>query len=211
MHSPRKVSYKSVSKGMVFILGLVLVFMIIRVESAEVNGQITESTTWDLKHSPFELTGDTQIWKSSKPEEIVELRIEPGVEVNLKEFSIIAGSKQEPVQGHPHYQGRIIADHVRFLGKGCVVLAYGEKNYISNCLFDSVHLLLGGETGTVSSGKIQNITMKHADIIIHSGKWEIVGGKLLNGTISHKALAIPGKVSPESQYIHFFMKMISLP
>jgi len=135
--------------------------------------------------------------------EIVELRIESGVEVNLKGFRIIAGSKQ-PVQGHTCYPGRIIADRVRFLGKGDVVLAYGEKNLILNCLFDSVHLLLGGETKTISSGKIQNITMNHADIIIYAGKWEIAGGKLLNGTISHKSPAIPGILSPNLNTFIFY-------
>lgn len=195
MHSSKKVNYKSVSKGMVFILGLVLVLMITRAESAEVSGQITENTTWELKNSPFELKGDVRIWKRSESAEVVELKIEPGVEVNLKGFRIIAGSKQ-PVQGHTCYPGRVIADQVRFFGKGCVVLAYGEKNDILNCMFDSVHLFLGGETGTISSGKILNITMNHADIIIYAGKWEIVGGKLLNGTISHKSPAIPGILSP---------------
>ncbi len=209
MHSPRNVNYTRASKGMVFILGFVLAFIITRAESAEVSGQVTESSTWDLKHSPFELKGDVQIWKRSESAEIVELKIEPGVEVNLKGFRIIAGG--QPVQGHTHYSGRIIADQVRFFGKGNVVLAYGEKNYLSNCLFDSVHLLLGGETKTISSGKIQNITMNHADIIIYAGKWEIAGGKLFNGTISYKAPAIPGMMSTESQYIQFFMNMISLP
>lgn len=209
MLSSKKVNYKSVSKGMVFILGLVLAFMTTRAESAEVSGQITENTTWDLKHSPFELKGDVQIWKRSESAEIVELKIEPGVEVNLKGFRIIAGG--QPIQGVTHCPGRIIADHARFFGKGNVVLAYGEKNNISNCLFDSVHLFLGSETKTISSGKIQNITMNHANIIIYAGKWEIAGGKLLNGTISYKAPAVPGMMSTESQYIQFFMNMISLP
>jgi len=210
MRSSKKANYKSVSKGIIFILGLALAFMITRAECKEVSGQITENTTWDLKHSPFELTGDIRIWKNAEPAEIVELKIEPGVEVNLKGFRIIAGSEQ-PVKGHPHYPGRIIAEHVRFLGTGKVVLACGEKNDLSNCLFDAVHLLLGGETKTISSGKIQNITMNHADIIIYAGKWEIAGGKLLNGTISYKAPAAPGMMSTESQYIQFFMNMISLP
>jgi hypothetical protein len=210
MHSSKKGNCKSVSNGMVFILGLILAFLITRAESAEVSGQITESTRWDLNHSPFELKGDVQIWNRSESAEIVELKIEPGVEVNLKGFRIIAGSIQ-PVKGHPYYPGRILADHVRFFGKGNVVLACGEKNNISNCLFDSVHLFLGSETKTKSSGKIQNITMNHANIIIYAGKWEIAGGKLFNGTISYKATGIPGTMSPESQYIQFFMNMISLP
>ncbi len=210
MHSSRNINYKSVSKGMIFILGLVLAVMITRAECKEVSAQITENTTWDLKHSPFELIGDVQIWKRSESAEIVELKIVPGVVVNLKGFRIIAGSEQ-PIKGHSYYPGRIIADHVRFFGKGNVVLAYGEKNDISNCFFDSIHLLLGSATKTISSGKIQNITMNHADIIIYAGKWEIAGGKLLNGTISYKAPAVRGMRSTESQYIQFFMNMISLP
>ncbi len=203
MHASKKVNCKSASKGMVFILGFVLALMITRAESAEVSGQITENTTWDLKHSPFELKGDVQIWKRSESAEIVELRIESGVEVNLKGFRIIAGSKQS-IPELTCYPGRIIADRVRFLGKGKVVLAYGEKNVILNCLFDSVHLLLGGETKTISSGKIQNVTMNHADIIIYAGKWEIAGGKLLNGTISHKSPAIPGILSPNLNTFIFY-------
>ncbi|MFH2064386.1 MAG: hypothetical protein ABIK15_04210 [Pseudomonadota bacterium] len=201
--------YRIKRQMLLLLAGFFFACLISPADGTELGGQILENTTWRLDGSPMILTGDIRIWNKSELVGTVELRIEPGVEVNLNGFSITAGDQAD--KDRPPNKGRIIAEDVRFFGKGNVVLACGEENKISNCLFEDVHLLLGGKTCTNSSGKIQNITMKYSDIIIHTGKWEVMGGKLLNGTISHQGFKTPGMSFQKEQYMNFFINLISFP
>lgn len=208
--TPKTISgYGVVRQVLLLCIGFFSLYWISAAEGAEVGGQITKNTTWKLECSPIMVIENVRIWNQSDLACTVELRIEPGVKVNLNGFAITAGDQADK-DHHPN-KGRIIADSVHFFGKGNVLLACGEENKISNCLFEDVHLFLGGKTSANSSGKIQNITMKYSNIIIYTGKWEVMGGKLLNGTISHQGLKIPGMAPQTEQYINFFMNIISYP
>ena len=177
--------------------------------AAEVGGRIITSAVWDQAHSPYLLTGDVRIGGSPDQNQTVELKIEPGVEVKLNGFKIHAGDASEKDGGG--YKGRLVADQAKFVGKGGIELFFGDENLISKSSFDRVNLILGKNSNTVSSGSIQNITMINANIIVQGGNWKIAGGKIINGSITHKSLGIPGIGPKTGRFLNFFMDMVTSP
>ncbi|MBW1897717.1 MAG: hypothetical protein JRI61_01510 [Deltaproteobacteria bacterium] len=177
--------------------------------AAEVGGRINTSVVWDRSHSPYSLTGDVRIGESPDKSGTVELKIEPGVEVKLNGFKIHAGSA--PEKGGGGYKGRVVADQVKFVGKGGIELLFGDENLISESSFDRVNLVLGKNANTVSSGSIQNITMINANIIVQGGNWKIVGGKIINGSITHRNIGLPGLGGKTGRFLNFFMDMVTSP
>jgi len=175
----------------------------------EVGGKITTSVVWDRPHSPYLLTGDVRLGGSPDQSGTVKLKIEPGVEVKLNGFRIYAGAASE--KGGKGYKGCVVADQAKFVGKGGIELLFGDENLISESSFDQVHLVLGKNANTVSSGSIQNITMVNANIIVQGGNWKITGGKIINGSITHRNVGIPNLGGKTGRFLNFFMDMVTSP
>ena len=201
--------YRSLTRFLLFSLIFFTVCLPFIAVATEVGGRITTSMVWDRPHSPYFLTGDVRIGGTPDQSGIVELKIEPGVEVNLNGFKIHAGDA--PEKGGGGYKGRVVADQTKFVGKGGIELLFGDENLISESWFNQVNLVLGKNSNTVSSGSIQNITMVNANIIVQGGNWKIAGGKIINGSITHKSLDIPGLGGKTARFLNFFMDMVTSP
>lgn len=203
------IRFRRFSRLLLLSLIFTVAFFPVIAGATEVGGRITTSTVWSQTHSPYLLTGDVRIGSSPDQPGTVELKIEPGVEVKLNGFKIRAGDA--PETGGEGYQGRVVAAQARFVGKGGVELFFGDENLISESSFEQAHLILGKNSNIVSSGSIQNITMINANIIVQGGNWKIAGGKIVNGSITHKNLGIPGLGGKTGRFLNFFMDMVTSP
>jgi len=169
---------------------ILALFIISDLYSADVSGNISSNTTWDLAGSPYNVVGTVTVYSGAT------LSIESGVTVNFPNdgYQIQVGYTTSST-------GTLIADNVTFtcpdVNDTRVVILENSDATISNCTFDNVYLQIERTNPSVTNSSFDNVEFP---IYFNGGSEATLSSLTFESNVTYSGIRI-------GNYINFDMTL----